>query len=87
MPKEGSRDPGADVDRRSELLIAAFQAHYQEVRQRHPEATDKRPVFEGWAIQKIAGLQISVEHLADVVNRLTDAHNRLAGSVRPRSGR
>ncbi len=63
--------PENDVDARSNELIHEFHAHFSELIEAHPEHTDrKREIFEGWAIQKIAGLQLVVEHISEQLNRL-----------------
>jgi predicted transposase YbfD/YdcC len=61
------KEVAARVDKKSEELINEFRAHLQEVQTKHPEFTDERKIFEGWAIQKIAGLQGSVSHLAEQI--------------------
>jgi hypothetical protein len=38
----------------------------------HPGDDDPRKVFESWAIQKIAGLQYTVLHLAGKLNELAE---------------
>ena len=63
--------PENEVDARASELIHEFHAHFTELIEAHPEHTDrKREIFEGWAIQKFAGLQLSVEHLSEQLNRL-----------------
>ena len=44
------------IDARSEILITEFFAHLAEVET--GGKVDPRVVFEAWAIQKIAGLQV-----------------------------
>jgi hypothetical protein len=47
-----------------------FHAHKDEFEASYPEqAGEDQMMFEAWAIQKIAGLQLSVEHLAKLLNR------------------
>jgi hypothetical protein len=74
----------ADIDARSEQLITDFRKHladfYVTMRAEHPEylapdgSLDEGRVLEGWAIQKIAGLQLFVEYLEGqlirVMNRM-----------------
>ena len=63
--------PENQTDARANELIHEFHAHFLELIEAHPEHTErKREVFEGWAIQKIAGLQLSVEHLSKQLDRL-----------------
>lgn len=51
------------VNRRSNTLIAEFRKHLAEVQQANPEFTDEGKIFEGWAIQKLAGLQLMIVRL------------------------
>ncbi len=54
---------------RTDKLIQEFQEHLEEFTNNHPEHADKqREIFEAWAIQKIAGLQLCVEHLTEKLN-------------------
>ena len=63
------------AEARADELIHEFQAHFKEFAKAHPEhAKQKREVFEGWAIQKIAGLQLCVEHIAEQHNLHLKAH-------------
>jgi len=48
----------AAVNRRSIGLIEEFRAHVEECRQHHGQ-TDEHLIFAGWAIQKIASLQLA----------------------------
>ncbi len=58
------------IEDRIQNLIQEFKHHYEEYVQQHPaKAATKRVVFESWAIQKIAGLQLCVEHIAEQFNR------------------
>jgi hypothetical protein len=60
-----SRIPEAQVDERAERLIHEFMDHFNDCATHDPTAKDrKREVFEAWAIQKIAGLQLAIEHLS-----------------------
>lgn len=57
------------VDRRSDELINEFMMHKKEVQLNVPSSHGMDDqIFQGWALQKIAGLQIAVEGLA-VANR------------------
>jgi vacuolar-type H+-ATPase subunit D/Vma8 len=63
--------PEAVVDKKSEELIREFQSHYEEVVRAHPEHTGQRDeIFQGWVIQKIAGIQVSIYEIAESLNRL-----------------
>jgi len=57
------------AEERTTALIHEFHEHYQEYVEAHPaHAEKKHEVFEAWAIQKIAGLQLCIEHLAEQHN-------------------
>jgi hypothetical protein len=68
------------IDARSDELGREFYQHLQEfysgVRTEHPEllepdgSLDERRVFEGWCIQKIAGLQLLAEYQQGLINLL-----------------
>ena len=59
----------ADVDARSRELIAEFEGHFRDVVELHPEVESRREhVFQAWAMQKIAGLQLAVEEIARKFN-------------------
>ena len=63
--------PEAVVDKKSEELIREFQSHYEKLVRAHPEHTGQRDeIFQGWVIQKIAGIQISIYEIAESLNRL-----------------
>lgn len=68
------REPTTDdIDARSEELMKEFSQHkdevYSEIRSTDPEllnpdgSLDERRIFEGWCIQKLAGVQVILEHL------------------------
>jgi len=63
-------DIGKRVDEQALKLIEEFKQHYQGYIKAHPEQTDRAKIFEGWAIQKIAGLQLIVFDLAKSINAL-----------------
>ena len=59
----------AGVDARTYALMGEFEAHFREVVARHPDLEDRREhVFQAWAMQKIAGLQLAVETIAEKFN-------------------
>jgi len=59
------------VEEKTEELIYEFDAHFQEYIKLHPEDADRKDeIFQGWAIQKIAGLQLSILELAEKFNNL-----------------
>lgn len=58
-----------DVDARSHALMVEFENHFRAVVALHPEAEGRRDhVFQAWAMQKIAGLQLVVEAIATKFN-------------------
>ncbi|KAA1242592.1 hypothetical protein [Aquimarina sp. RZ0] len=62
------------IDAQSKEMIKDFQDHLAEVKEVHPEVND-RMIFEGWAIQKIAGLQVIIKELAKDNQRLRNFSN------------
>ena len=50
-----------------------FERHYEEVVACDPQTTDKAIVFQCWALQKIAGLQVIVFELAKHVKHLNES--------------
>jgi hypothetical protein len=63
---ENSAIPEDQVAARAEKLIHEFVDHFNECIEHDPSVADRKgDVFEAWAIQKLAGLQLAVEHLAD----------------------
>jgi hypothetical protein len=55
-----------------------FKAHYEEYVCQHPEHAERSDViYQSWAIQKIAGLQLCIEELAkkhnDLIKRLAES--------------
>jgi len=63
--------PGELVDERSNKLIDEFNDHFDECAESFVqqgiepdlESVDRERVFQGWAIQKIAGMQLVIEDL------------------------
>ena len=69
--------PGEQAEARAGELILEFQAHFKKFIEAQPEHADrKREIFEAWTIQKIAGLQLCVEHMAEQHNRHVRAHGQ-----------
>ena len=58
------------INERSEELIGEFFEHKDEYINKNPNETDSSIIFQGWAIQKIAGLQCLVESLLYRVSEL-----------------
>lgn len=55
MPHDQAAYDIAQIDRLSQNLMAEFKAHYEAYLKLEPD-TDRRIIFEGWIIQKIAGI-------------------------------
>jgi len=53
-------NPRNQIHKRSLELFEEFEQHYQEFIKAYPDRTDRHIVFESWAIQKIADLQLTV---------------------------
>ena len=70
MNQPDSHDPEVpDVDARSRELMVQFEGHFREVVGLDPELGSQREhVFQAWAMQKIAGLQLAVEEIANKFN-------------------
>jgi len=59
------------VEERTAVLMVEFRSHCADVVEAHPDAEGRvREMFEAWAIQKIAGLQLCIEELATRLNNL-----------------
>jgi hypothetical protein len=71
--QEESPDCRHVVDARSDELWAEFERHYDEFIAAYPDKTDEVLIFQGWILQKVAGLQVSVMELARQVDELTTA--------------
>jgi hypothetical protein len=67
------------VDAKTEELMAEFFAHRDEMKAENPDdpkLTNDRILFEGWAIQKIAGLHCVVLDLVRQVDELKQKRQR-----------
>ena len=63
-------EAGRQAETRAHVLMLEFHTHMEEYTALHPEHTGKeRQIFEAWAIQKIAGLQLCVEHISEQLDR------------------
>lgn len=60
------------INQRSAELIDELRDYTQRVKQADP-TNDDRSAFEGWTIQKISGLQITLEILTEEIRRLGGA--------------
>ena len=57
------------VDEKAQELIYEFHTHYQEYIESYPDDKGRKDeIFQSWAIQKIAGLQLSILKLAEEFN-------------------
>ena len=66
----GSDSDAPKVDAKTHELMAEFEGHFREVIALHPDAASRRDhVFQAWAMQKIAGLQVVVEAIARQFNK------------------
>lgn len=60
----------AAINERSMHLIEEFSDHFKRVAPTLPQPVDEHRLFRGWAIQKLASLQLLVESLYDRVGEL-----------------
>jgi len=70
MPKQtrpAQQTVAQRVNARSAELMQEFYQHYDEFVAAHPTMTDEFVIFQGWIIQKVAGLQLA---LLDLQERL-----------------
>jgi hypothetical protein len=74
-------EAGRQVDSQSRELIAEFRSHCEEVQKQYPEHGDTRVIFESWAIQKIAGLQLSVFQLNERIPELENSQSAPASAL------
>ena len=58
------------IDTRSQTLMHQFWEHVREVNAEYP-GSDERKIFEAWAIQKIASLQLETLRLAGARRQMT----------------
>ncbi len=59
------------IDEQAEGLIKEFFEHYERGKNSDGDSSlDQRVVFEGWTIQKIAGLQVLIMELHDEIKSL-----------------
>ncbi len=74
--KDDYSDFTKQIDAKSKDLIIEFSDHEKEVKAHVPDA-EHGHIFEGWAIQKIAGLQV-------IVMKMTEDNERLRGLLQSR---
>ncbi|WP_109098175.1 hypothetical protein [Aquimarina sp. AU58] len=72
--ENSEKDYVKKINAQSQEMIKGFQDHLAEVKEVHPEVND-RMIFEGWAIQKIASLQVIIKELAEDNQRLRNFSN------------
>lgn len=58
------------INAQSAELQSELQKHVEEVQRDRPDMTDVGLIFEGWIVQKIAGLQCLVMDLSEKVSRV-----------------
>jgi len=59
-----------EIQLQTDKLITEFFDHYEQVKNSESEPIDQRVAFEGWIIQKIAGLQVLLKELHDEIKQL-----------------
>ena len=65
------------VEEKSDELVKEFYDHFEEYTKLYPEDKDKKDeIFNGWVIQKIAGLQLSILHISERVNKFIESINK-----------
>ncbi|MCI0538402.1 MAG: hypothetical protein L0Z50_24610 [Verrucomicrobiales bacterium] len=75
--KNTKQDPAIrEIDAKAQELIQEFQNHVRACQATQEGHLDPRKIFEAWAIQKIAGLQYTVLHLAEKLNELGNQHHQ-----------
>lgn len=74
--------PGDLVDAKSKELIDEFYDHLVEMGKLHPECDGSQDeIFQGWIIQKIAGLQLSIQYVSEQVNKIVlEMENKKKGA-------
>ncbi len=78
LPDDMDSKLEAAVDARSNDLMKEFEHHFQQFVEVEPTAEGRRDqVFQAWAIQKIAGLQLSVQEVAMKFNAHLGARDDL----------
>ena|SRR5438128_1270681 len=68
--KDTNKTVGDKVNALSAELLAEFKQHVREVQRQQPGMTDKGIIFEGWIVQKVAGLQALVIELSERIAAL-----------------
>ena len=66
-----------EVEEKSAELIKEFYNHMKEYIRLNPEDKDRKDeIFQGWIIQKIAGLQLSIIHISDRINKFIEKYEQ-----------
>ncbi len=67
-----------EVDELANNLITEFYSHYNEVSERENSVMDQSKVFEGWVVQKIAGLQLMIYRFNDEIEQMRKELNKIS---------
>lgn len=70
MPDQPIDFIGAAVNSRSKELSKEFKEHRDEFIRENPTMTDSNLIFQGWALQKLAGLQLLAEQNVSRIHQL-----------------
>ena len=66
-----------EVEEKSAELIKEFYNHMKEYIRLNPEDKDRKDeIFQGCISQKIAGLQLSIIHISDRINKSIEKHEK-----------
>ena len=70
---ESSGDTDA-VNNRTAELMAEFEDHFRDTINLDPSIAEQREhVFQAWTFQKLAGIQLCIEEIANNFNQHVDA--------------
>lgn len=58
-----------EIQLQADKLITEFFDHYEQMKNSETKPIDQRVVFEGWIIQKIAGLQVLIKGLHNEIKQ------------------
>jgi hypothetical protein len=73
--KNTKQDPAIrEIDAKAQELMQELMNHVRDCQATQQGHLDPQKIFEAWAIQKIAGLQYTVLHLAEKLNVLGKQH-------------
>jgi len=59
-----------EIQLHANKLITEFFDHYEQMENSEAKPIDQRIAFEGWIIQKVAGLQVLLKELHDEIKLL-----------------